>query len=230
MSCTLQQEEKLNELLDGIMDAGRQEEILGHLEECDPCRQTYQALQDLAQATAALPEKIALETDLWPGLRRQIEAEKRFAPRPMSRWGLALAAGLTAAAVLIGLQLGGGDAPSQPLVAVAPAASETAGVAQVTAASVDSLAGLRAAEAEFLRATETLLAELEAQRGSLPPTAVATVEENLTTIRSSIDEVWGALEIEPDSLQHASRLVGLYRTQMSLIQRTVKADIPRESL
>lgn len=223
MSCTLRQEEKLNELLDGVMDAGRQDDILRHLKECAPCRETHRELQALARQTADLPEEIAPSTDLWPGLRRRIEAEKRFAPRPMPRWGLALAAGLMAAGVLIGLQMGRG-VPDGGLPA-APSAG-----AAVTTASADSLAGLRAAEADFLRATETLLVELEARRDALPPAAVSTVEENLATIRSSIDEVWTALEAEPDSLNHATRLVGLYRTQMDLLQRTVKSEGRKESL
>jgi hypothetical protein len=224
MSCTLRREEMLNELLDGVMDAGRQSDILGHLQECVPCRETHRDLQDLARQVADLPETITPATDLWPGLRRRIEAEKRFAPRSMPRWGLALAAGLMAAGVLIGLQMGrglpGGGSPVAPAV----------GAATVTAASVDSLSSLRAAEADFLRATETLLAELEARRAALPAAAIATVEENLATIRSSIDEVWGALAADPDSLSHASRLVGLYRTQMDLLQRTVRAGERKESL
>ena len=153
-----------------------------------------------------------------------VEAEQRAGPRPMPRWGLALAAGLMAAGILIGLQMGRG-LPDDGLPA-APAA----GAAAVTAASFDSLSSLRAAEADFLRATETLLAELEARRDALPPAAVTTVEENLVTIRSSIDEVWGALEADPDSLRHASRLVGLYRTQMDLLQRTVQSEYREESL
>ena len=224
MSCTLRREEMLNELLDGVMDAGRQSDILGHLQECAPCRETHSALQDLARQAADLPEAIAPATDLWPGLRRRIEAEQRAVPRPMPRWGLALAAGLMAAGILIGLQMGRG-LPDDGLPA-APAA----GAAAVTAASFDSLSSLRAAEADFLRATETLLAELEARRDALPPAAVTTVEENLVTIRSSIDEVWGALEADPDSLRHASRLVGLYRTQMDLLQRTVKHEGREDSL
>jgi len=219
MSCTLHQEEKLNELLDGNLDSAGQDEIHAHLSECAACRETYQALQDLALQTAGLAEKMAPSTDLWPGLRRRIEAERRFESRSMPRWGLAMAAGLIAAGVLIGLQMGRGlpDGGS-------PVASG------VTTAAVDSLAGLRVAEADFLRATETLLAELEARRSALPPAAVATVEENLITIRSSIDEVWSALEADPDSVHHASRLVGLYRTQMDLLQRTVQSRERKDSL
>ena len=223
MSCTLHQEEKLNELLDGNLDSAGQDEIHAHLSECAACRETYQALQDLALQTAELSEKIAPSTDLWPGLRRRIEAERRFESRSMPRWGLALAAGLMAAGVLIGLQMGrglpGGSTPTTP-----PAG------AAVTTAAVDSLAGLRVAEADFLRATETLLAELEARRSALPPAAVTTVEENLITIRSSIKEVWGALEADPDSLHYASRLVGLYRTQMDILQWTVKSDARKDAL
>jgi anti-sigma factor RsiW len=223
MSCTLHQEENLNELLDGNLDTARQDEVLRHLANCAPCRETYQALQDLARQTAELSAKIAPSTDLWPDLRGRIEAERRFKSRSMPRWGLALAAGLMAAGVLIGLQMGrglpGGSTPATP-----PAG------AAVTTVAVDSLAGLRVAEADFLRATETLLAELEARRSALPPAAVTTVEENLITIRSSINEVWGALEADPDSLHYASRLVGLYRTQMDILQRTVQSDDHKDSL
>ena len=44
---------------------------------------------DLALQTADLAEKMAPSTDLWPGLRRRIEAERRFESRSMPRWGLA---------------------------------------------------------------------------------------------------------------------------------------------
>ena len=108
MSCTLRREENLNDLLDGVLDTAGREETRAHLAACPSCRTTHQELERLALRAGDLPHTMAPPSDLWPDLRRRIEAEKRFAPRPMPRWGLAMAAGLLMGGVIIGAMMGRG--------------------------------------------------------------------------------------------------------------------------
>ena len=119
MSCTLRREENLNDLLDGVLDTAGREETRAHLAACPSCRTTHQELERLALRAGDLPHTMAPPSDLWPDLRRRIEAEKRFAPRPMPRWGLAMAAGLLMGGVIIGAMMGrglpvGGSPPPAP--------------------------------------------------------------------------------------------------------------------
>ncbi len=217
MSCTLEREEQLNELLDGHLAPAEAEAVTRHLADCAACADTHAGLQELAQRVAGLEPSVATERDLWPALRQRLEAESRFRPRPVAGWGMALAAGLLAAGVIIGLQLG------RTLPAGTPAAP-AGGPVQVMAAAAGPLSGLRAAEAEFLRATEALLAQMENRRHNLAPAQVAAVEDSLAVIRRAIDEVWAALEAEPGNMDNAVRLVGLYRTQVRLLKDTVPAQ------
>ena len=224
MSCSLKYDEQLNDLLDGELDAAGEAGLRSHLQECAPCCRTLEALEDLARRSAALPTPPAPSADLWPGLRRRIEAGQRFRTRPMPGWGMALAAGLLTGGILIGMQLGrqlpgggtGTGVPAEP--------------AAITLASADPLAGLRAAEMDFMQATDELLAQLESRRRMLNPEQVAAVEENMDIIREAIAEVWVALKDEPGNVDNAYRLVGLYRTQMHMLKRTVREKSPGLSL
>jgi len=219
MSCTLRHEENLNDLLDGLLDEAGREETRTHLAACPSCRTTLQDLEKLAHRTRELSASMEPAADLWPGLRRRIEAEQRFSPRPMPRWGLAMAAGLLLAGVIIGAMLGRG-LPGEGIMPAAPAT----GAAGAVAATNDPLAGLRAAEADFQNATQALLAAMEANRANLPPAAAGTVKDNLNLIRAAIGQVWLALEADPDNAQNAYRLVGLYRAQIRLLERTTRAE------
>ncbi len=217
MSCTLRREENLNDFLDDLLDDEGQAETREHLAACPSCRTTHQELQRLALQAGDLSHTMAPASDLWPDLRRRIEAEKRFAPRSMPRWGLAMAAGLLMAGVIIGTMAGrglpgGGSLPPVP--------SGFTNGADTVAAANDPLAGLRAAEADFQNATKALLAAMEQNRGNLPAGAAGTVDANLELIRAAIDQVWVALEADPDNAENAYRLVDLYRTQIRMLERT----------
>ncbi len=217
MSCTLRREENLNDLLDGVLDTAGREETRAHLAACPSCRTTHEELERLALRAGGLPHTMAPPSDLWPDLRRRIEAEKRFAPRPMPRWGLAMAAGLLMAGVIIGAMMSrglpvGGSLPAAP--------SGFTSAAGTVAAAYDPLATLRAAEVDFQNATQTLLAAMEANRANLPPGVAGTVDANLELIRATIGQVWVALEADPGNMANAYRLVGLYRTQIRMLERT----------
>jgi anti-sigma factor RsiW len=219
MSCTLRREENLNDYLDEVLDAAGREETQAHLVVCPSCRTTCHELEKLALRARELPGAMAPPSDLWPGLRRRIEAEKRVAPRPMPRWGLAMAAVLLMAGVIIGAMMGGGlsggGSPTSAPSGFAP-------VAGSVAAAHDPLASLRAAEVDFQNATQALLAAMEANRANLPSTTAGTVDANLELIRLAIGQVWVALEADPDNSVNAYRLVGLYRAQISMLERTAR--------
>lgn len=221
MSCTLRREENINDLLDDILDGAGREEIRAHLVACPSCRTTRAELEKLALRARELPGTMAPSSDLWPDLRRRIEVEKRFAPRPLPHWGLAMAAGLLMAGVIIGSMMSrglpGGDASP-----AAPSGSTYA--AGTVAVANDLLAGLRAAEVDFQDATRALLDAIAANRVNLPSGAADTVEVNLDLIRAAIDQVWVALEADPDNSDNAHRLVDLYRTQIRMLEQTARVE------
>lgn len=223
MACT-HMEERLNDYLDGLLSGAGRQEIERHLEECGACRETLGAMRRLCQETSMLPESLDPPRDLWPGIRRNLPGGgtvldwRRGWIRRLtgSRWrtGLAAAAVLLAAAITL-LFMDPGWYPSGPKGrTVLPSESAT-------------LVSLRAAETEYLRASDDLLAELDRRRDELSPGDLAVVEENLRIIDQAIQEVWSVLENDPDNSRNVYAFTAMYRKKINLLRQA--ARLPSQS-
>jgi len=211
MNCS-ELETRIDAFVDGELDEGSRADVQRHLERCADCRAAVDELRALLQSARELPRAVEPPRDLFPELREALPPREASAPGrvagPQSRawlgWaGLAasLLILLTAAVLYVGRD--GGEAPAAPqgeLLASAPA----------TAAYL-------AAEQEYVRATEQLLAALAERQAELPPETAAVVEENLRIIDTAIAEVKRALDEDPADPRNGQYLTALHRQKIQLL-------------
>jgi hypothetical protein len=85
--------------------------------------------------------------------------------------------------------------------------------------------GFRAAEAEYVRASDELLALLELGRHELSPATVAVVERNLEIIDDAIEETRRALERDPGDPRVGYLLASMYEQKIDLLRRTARLTL-----
>src|SRR5262249_1044849 len=152
--------------LDGTIDPERQRDIDVHLKTCDACADRYRRAAAALEGTATLPRSIDPPADLWPAIRNRIDqqrvVEAPFAPSAHStrarRWPL----------------LGGGGGAlvviSSAITTLIVRRSDTPPLSNQPIAA--ALAPVTTVEAEYIRATEELMTQLEARRSRLSPATV----------------------------------------------------------
>lgn len=195
----------IDDYVDGELDEPSRTAAERHLASCVQCRESADELRGLLDRAAALPREIDPPLDLFPALRREID--QRVRPSAPSRAWLGWA-GLAASLLLLVTALGVGSdwwrGPAGPVEPVAPEAA---------------LADFRAAEREYLRATEMLLDSLEASGGEMSPETAQVIENNLAIIDRAIDEVHLALADEPGNRRNGQVLTALHRQKLQLLLR-----------
>ncbi|HUK11750.1 MAG TPA: zf-HC2 domain-containing protein [Thermoanaerobaculaceae bacterium] len=207
----------LDDFVDGCLAAADQERVLAHLGECAACRRLADGLRGVVDAAAELPDRIAPERDLWPGIvdgiNRGLPRSGVGSPRRWRAWGaiLAVAAAIAAITAVVTVRM----TASRPQ----PAAVGGSAVA----ASLD----LARAQATFAAARRQLLAAVEARRGSLSPRTAAVVERNLQIIDGAVREMEAALAREPADPALPALLLTAYQQEIDLLQRT--ATLPAAS-
>ena len=226
MNCN-EAQRNLNDFLDGELPESTRSGLHEHLGACDVCREHERQLRGLLRRAADLDREIQPPSDLWPGILDGIEATKVVragfggpkegivgpAParlRPTAKqWGLLA----TAALLLVTLS----SAITAVLVGGATDQSSEALVEEPSATAV-AWREFEAAETEYLRVTEELLAALEARRDRLAPNTVQIVEENLRRIDEAIAEARAALERDPANAGLTNRLTDIYRKRVTFLQ------------
>lgn len=170
---------------------------------------------DLALMAAAkrLPRAVKPQRDLWPGIEQAI----RQPARPQrSAWNTVWA---QAAAVL--LLVGGSSgltylAMSDGGGTLSPVASSGSTlVFEPVSGSFGSQYNLGP---DYQDARRDLEGKLEVELQRLSPEARAAVEENLTTIRTAIDDINKALAEEPGNVLLQQLLKRTYRDELALMQ------------
>jgi hypothetical protein len=197
-------EELLNDYVDETLSAAERLELERHLAECDDCGDTVEEIRSLVRRAAELPD-LPPARDLLPGIRRATHQDRAG----FQRWGALAASLIIVGAAAIGtllLQQRTGQS-----VARVPAAQTT------ESSEVTAMAELRAAEEAFAKAAQVLLETLESRRGELPQEALAALEENITLIDESIDEVRRSLNPDGDQVESGRALTALYQQKMQLI-------------
>ena len=225
-------DEQLNDFVDGQLSDTAARDVTAHLESCAVCRDTVSALRSLKAEAAALPDSLAPGRDLWPAIEGKLGSgraglfsfgRRSAGPGPNRAaisWGWP--AGLAAAAVVLValtasitmmLMRGGPEAPATR-VAIAPAGEAV-------------LASFRAAENDYLRATEDLRTALEQRRKDLAPETIELLEENLRLIDDAINQMWTALENDPGRAGNRHLFNRLYQKKVMLLQQAVR--LPSQS-
>jgi anti-sigma factor RsiW len=204
--------ERLDDFVDGLLDADEAAAVAGHLEGCASCRAEEQALRALLSDAAALADRVAPPRDLWPAIERRLR-------RDTGAWlrGLAAAAALLLAA---GGLLLARTAPAPP------ASSESArvqgdgtGELQRAALQAEEMARL---EAEYEQAAQGLLVQLRSRQDRLPPETVAQVEASLKTIDGALGQIRTALAQKPSEPGLHLMLASTHRKKIDLLRRVVR--------
>lgn len=213
----------LDDYVDGVLDEPRAERVELHLTACAACRHEVEALRSLLAASAGLPRSLDPERDLWPQIAgqlvpRTVVAQPGFGGR-MSWWLQAAAAVLL---VLFGAFLGrfapGSPSPSE----------ETPARGEIHLASFEDRSvseGFGLAEAEFLRAKETLWLLALRRQDELSPVTRKVVERNLRILDKAIFELRTALENDPGNPELEHLLLNHHRRGVDLLERLARTEV-----
>jgi anti-sigma factor RsiW len=199
--------DEIGDLLDGTLPAARAAEVRQHLEMCEECRVTLDALRATLAGAAALPRAIAPPPGLWSDVRGQLAPRRTMRTVRFGIGGLAAAAllaaamgsGITALVLRPNAQRGPVTATSQP-----------ASVPLLSFASAERGYADRAARLELT---------LSERRDSLAPATVATVERSLRIADSAIAEARAALDRDPANRAIEAILASNYERKIDLLRR-----------
>jgi hypothetical protein len=216
MTCAVVRE-RLDDYVDGELEAPALHELELHLASCPSCRAEERELRALLAQAAALPRAMSPGRDLWPEIQDALRDDGRgrvlgFPRRPVFVIGLAAAAALV-------------------MVLLAPRHDEgptgTEGGGAPAFVSESPLADLRGAEADYERAANALMATLQAHQDRLAPETLRSVEQNLAVIDEALREVRAALDQEPGNPELFRMLATTHRKKVEVLQRVVKLSTSR---
>lgn len=197
----------MSEWIDDELPERRRREVESHLAECTDCRDAEAELRELLARVAALPRAVEPARDLWPGILGGIESQKVVRPRFGNHRGLWLAA----AALLLVIASSG-------LTAVWMRSAVVLEGDPSAAVNTVAWEQFRAAETEYDRVTDELLAALDGRRDELAPETIEIVESNLALIDEAIREARTALERDPANAGLATTLTDIYRKRVDFLQ------------
>ena len=214
-------EARLNDYLDGELDADAEADVSRHLAECATCRGDVERLRRVVTAAAALDDTIEPARDLWTRIDARIDAAASVEldawrdRSPRGLWGhryqLAAAATLLVIAASTGTLLLVRQADRSAPVAAAP----TPDAAAVRLVSVPG-------QADYVRAIQELDALLRARQDQLDPLTVAVVEQNMAIIDQAIRETQSALASDPANGDLNRAVSAAYKTKINLLRRAVE--------
>jgi anti-sigma factor RsiW len=215
MSCP-EYESRLHDHADGRLSATERQEVDRHVAGCAACRQVLDELERLLRRVRALPRDLAPRRDLLPAVRAALASGTASpASAGWTRWA-GVAAGLLLGALLV---VGGARWGADPTV---PAEVEDLEGAGVQPAATDGIAALRAAEDEYSRALQQLMASFEERRDELSPEAADALTRNLAIIDRAIDDIRTALEADPENPANSQLLATMQRQKVELLWRVLR--------
>lgn len=220
--------DRLDDYVDGALDAAETRAVREHLAACAECRAEVDGLRALLDETRFLPRDVAPPRDLWAGIEARLEPRAPAAAAPdilplrrrsgPPRWLLQAAAAvvLVAGTSLVTWTLAG---RGRAVVAGDP---EVLPPAVVQGAAPTVLASFAPAEADYRTAIGDLERLLAEQRGQMAPETAATLERNLAIIDAAIADSRAALERDPNSAALARMLAGMYDTKVQVLRQAVQ--------
>ncbi len=183
-----------------------------HVAMCAECQATLGQVRDLLAATQALPRELQPPPDAWRDLHARITAELPVAA-PRARWWHN---GWLASAAAIVLIVGTMTLTVRFTSTVGPAKAKGAIVSNAVPAVLTSVDRTYAGTIRELRTA------LDAQRATLSPHTVQTVERSLRVIDDAIAEARAALAADPANQAVADILAAHYERQVDLLKRATQ--------
>ena len=211
----------LDDLVDGRLSEAQQVDVSEHLAGCAACRERFNEVEQLLARVDGLPRSVEPPGDLWPAIA------PRLLPRPPRATESAAWPGWLRQAAAAMLFMALGAVLSQILLPgwrsepVAWLGGTPAPAAQLTTPrdSIDRRADFAAAEADYLRAKESLWSAVYASRDTASQETREVVERNLRVIDQAIRELRQALQDDPGNPQLENLLLAQHRNEIDLLQR-----------
>ena len=215
-------ETRLNDYLDGELDARDEADVAAHLAGCASCRIELDRLSGIVDGAKQLADAIEPRRDLWSAIEARIDTAASAdldAWRGRGRGALwAHRYELAAAATLLVLVASTGtfllvrDDMRAPIAAVESPASTTAPVHLV------SVPG----QADYVAAIQELDALLNEREEQLDPQTAEVVRRNMAIIDQAIREAQAALAADPANGDLNRAVSAAYKTKINLLRRAVE--------
>lgn len=216
----------LGDFLDGVLAADERDALAEHLACCAACRARLGALRLLIEQAAHAPVGIEPGEDLWPGIHAAIESRRTLSlPGASSparataghRWRVVAGAVAAAAAIAVTSSL-----VTLRALRSAPPATAARSVPPPARGAGDALVRYAALERDYDRSARDLWSALDAERGTLSPATVATVERSVATIDRAIAEARQALHHDPGNRVLVEMLTTSHEHKLDLLRRATQ--------
>jgi putative zinc finger protein len=226
--------ERLSDYLDEELQDRERENVEAHVRTCAECRETLDALREVAARARALTPRPP-STDLWAAIASRLDAPPagrvvpldgfrgRRGPSAPRRISFTLPQ-LAAAAVLLIVASAGVTWMIRPRTAGSPATM--ASTTTVTSPVADGTPVIRVAnfaDAQYDAAVSDLQRALDEGRGRLDPKTVQVLEKNLAIIDAAIDQARKALVADPANTYLNSYLADARRRKLDLLRDAASA-------
>ena len=195
--------------INDLAESGRES---AHVAECDECRGSLERVRQLIAAARALPRDIAPPPEAWRTIRDRIGAQPRAASA--SRWWHS---GWLATAAALLLVLG-----TATFTLMLSRAGTSKAKAVMTSGPSSAASVLFTVDKNYAVTIRELRATLEAQRSTLAPATVQSVERSLKVIDDAIAEARAALAADPANQALVDILASHYERQVDLLQRATE--------
>jgi hypothetical protein len=208
---------RLDDWVDGTLAGEAAAEVEAHLASCPRCQEQERRMRQLLAHAASLPRSLTPPRDLWPGISRRLERERRWSwAGGLQPWALAAAATV---AVALAAVLWTGRSPSAVKMVEIPAATPEARLAALPETSDPVIA---AAEREYEDAANALLEALQKRQSEISPETLVAVRANLEVIDRALAELREALVKDPSSPELNRMLVATHRKKVDVLRRVVR--------
>jgi anti-sigma-K factor RskA len=188
---------KLNEYVDGTLEAVERASVEAHLAACAGCREAVAQLRALIAGARGLPQVIEPARDLWTPIETRIGQRATWNVQPAFWRGALAAAAVLVIALGVYRLLPPSTAHYRP---------------------VGEGAGWAAVQAEFDRSSDELGHILATERERLRPETVALLERNLAIIDAAIAESRAALARDPANADLRRVYVTAARQKVELLR------------
>lgn len=203
--------ERLDDYVDGLLDAGDAAGVEQHLRECDGCRAFVRRSRSLMTELRSLPSEVTPPRDLRPRPPIGAAGSDRGAPG-----GRAWRPKLAAAAVVLAI-LG----TAVVVVVQGPGGRESGRVSTVGPAPVSPAGGLASRLRDYRRVSRELEELYRRRRQSMSRVATDPVDASLSSLDRAIRRTSEAVASDADGLLLRRMLATRYERKIELLRRTL---------
>jgi anti-sigma factor RsiW len=212
-------EERLNDWVDGLLDAEQAAQVEAHVAQCPTCADAVDGLRRLLALAAEMPASIEPPAGTWDAVaERTVHLGRR---RREVLFGLRVP---IAAAALLLMALGAGLTATLLRQSEPPAAALGAAGGPDEAASM----ALVAAESEYDRTFQQLIAEYRNRQPQLDTTTIRVVGENLLIIDQALERARAALGVDPANQELPLLITDTHRKRIELVERALRLSARSE--